>query len=88
MNQEGSKTQRFSAAMNPRNTNDTYASTSLSFSCEKTSSLAKGSSVTFKSCVTSLATHAVYVNLMHDPNSDTDDFMRTSSSATVFEVAT
>ena len=86
--QSGSNRQRFSAAIYPRMSANTYQSTSLYWSCEKTSSVAKNTSVTFKSCVTTLASQPVYVNYMHDLNTDSDDFMRTVSSATVFEVAT
>ena len=86
--QYGSYRKRFTAAKYPRTGAATYTSTSLNWSGEKTASVASGTSVTFKSCVASLNTMTVYVNYMHDPDENNENYMVTTSTATVFEVAT
>ena len=86
--QVGSNRQRFSAAKYPRTYLNSYATTTMNFSCEQTSSLASGASVTFKSCIASLNAMTAMLNYLHDPDTDGDSFFRTASTATVFEIAT
>ena len=86
--QVGSNRQRFSAAKYPRTILNNYATTTMNFSCEQTSSLASGASVTFKSCIASLSAMTVMLNYLHDPDTDGDSFFRTASTATIFEIAT
>ena len=86
--QVGSNRKRHTAAKYPRTSSGTYAATSMNWSGEKAGSVASGTSVTFKSCISSLNTQAVVLNYMHNPDSDHENYMVTSSTATVFEVAT
>ena len=86
--QVGSNRQRFSAAKYPRTVLNNYATTTMNFSCEQTSSLASGASVTFKSCIASLGAMTVMLNYLHDPDTDGSSFFRTASTATIFEIAT
>ena len=79
---------RQSAVVYPRVSNNSYASDSMHWSCLKTTSVAKSTTVTFKVCISSLASQGVFLNYMPDPDSDNDDFSTSVSTTTIFEIAT